>query len=241
VKALVKLEHRQKDAYLRGLHHHQMEPVWGGASDTAGVLRCACTHALVDCPGIPDADLLTILLEPLVDPDKTVRMEAARAIGQVGGPSAALLLRLRALLQKDEPEVLGAVYCALLSAEGERAITVVAAALNDGDDLAAEAAFALAEMRSPRALAALLTRFQAGADAWFGSALLSAVALTRLPEAHDFLIAMIARDAREAPQAIEALGRAAPAVELRARVEKAVTQTGSPRLAQALRLHVPGA
>jgi hypothetical protein len=32
VKTLVKLEHRQKDAYLRGLRHHQMEGTWGGVS-----------------------------------------------------------------------------------------------------------------------------------------------------------------------------------------------------------------
>jgi hypothetical protein len=84
VKTLVKLEHRQKDAYLRGLRHHQMEGSYGGLSDTAGALRGACTHALVDCPGLSDADLLGLLLEPLTDADKTVRMEAARAIGQVG-------------------------------------------------------------------------------------------------------------------------------------------------------------
>ena len=70
----------------------------GPPVDTAGALRGTCTHALVDCPGISDADLLTALLEPLTDTDKTVRMEAARAIGQVGGVSAALILRLRALL-----------------------------------------------------------------------------------------------------------------------------------------------
>jgi hypothetical protein len=241
VKTLVKLEHRQKDAYLRGLRHHQMEGTWGGASDTAGALRGACTHALVDCPGISDADLLTILLDPLVDTDKTVRIEAARAVGQVAGPSAALILRLRALLGKaeSEPEVLGAVYSALLSVEGERAIALVAAALKEGDDLAAEAAFALADLRTPEALAALVARFRAGADNWFGSVLLSAIALTRLPEAMDFLIPLIARDAREAPAAIEAIGRIAPNPELRARVAQAVEQTGSPRLDQALRQHLP--
>ena len=239
VKTLVKLEHRQKDAYLRGLRHHQMEGSYGGLSDTAGALRGACTHALVDCPGLSDADLLAILLEPLTDADKTVRMEAARAIGQVGGPSAALLLRLRALLAKDEPEVLGAVYSALLAVEGARAIELVAAALKDGDDLAGEAAFALAEMRAPEALAALTARLRAGADGWFGGVLLSAIALTRLPEAMDFLVALIARDAREASAAIEAIGRTEPNAELRARVEKAVEQAGSPRLQQAFRQHLP--
>jgi hypothetical protein len=240
VKTLVKLEHRQKDAYLRGLRHHQMEASWGPPIDSAGALRGACAHALVDCPGINDADLLAILLDPLTDTDKTVRIEAARAIGQVGGVSAALILRLRALLAKDEPEVLGAVYSALLSVEGSRAVALVAAALEEGDDLAAEAAFALADARTPESLAPLLARFRAGADTWFTGVLLSAIALTRLPEAIDFLLALIARDTREAPAAIEAIGRSAPNAELRARVEQAVAQTASPRLLQAFRQHLPG-
>jgi len=238
-KALVKFEYRSKNAYLCGMRHHQMEPVWGGQSDTAGALRGTCTHALVNCPGISDAELLTALLEPLTDTDKTVRIEAARAIGQVGGVSAALLLRLRALLGKDEPEVLGAVYSSLLAVEGAQAIPLVAAALKEGDDLSAEAAFALADLRTPESLAALLERLRAGADAWFGSVLLSAIALTRLPEAFDFLVALIAQDAREAPEAIEAIGRIAPNTELRARVEQAVEQAESPRLLAAFRQHLP--
>ncbi|MGA9072384.1 MAG: hypothetical protein WB424_19140 [Terracidiphilus sp.] len=244
VKTLVKLEHRQKDAYLRGLRHHQMEASWGPAVDTAGALRGACTHALVNCPGISDADLLCLLLEPLTDTDKTVRMEAARAIGQVGGSSAALILRLRALLgpavgDKEEPEVLGAVYSALLSVEGTAAIALVSKGLKDGDDLAAEAAFALADLRAPESLAALTSRLKAGADGWFSGVLLSAIALTRLPEAMDFLMALIVAETRQATAAIEAIGRIAPNAELRARVEKAVEQTGSPRLRQAFQEHLP--
>jgi hypothetical protein len=241
-KAMVKLEHRQKEAYLRGMRHHQMEPVWGGQTDTAGALRGTCAHALVDCPGISDADLLAVLLEPLTDADKTVRMEAARAIAQVGGVSAALLLRLRALMQgngDDEPEVLGVVYASLLSLEGASAVPLVAKALEAGDDIAAEAAFALADSRCGEALAALLTRHQEGADAWFGSVLLSAIALTRLPEAMDFLIAAVARDAREAPEAIEAIGRIGPSAELRGRVEQAIEEADSIRLGKAFQQHMP--
>jgi hypothetical protein len=243
-KALVKLEHRSKDAYLRGLRHHQPEPVMGGKSDSAGTLRATCAHALVDCPGISDADLLTALVEPLTDTDKTVRMEAARAIARVGGVSAALILRLRALLgpalrDQDNPEVEGAVFSALLSLEGTAAIPLVAAALEEGNDTSAEAAFALADLRTPQALAALLARLHAGADDWFRSGLFSAIALTRLPEALDFLIAFIERDTRDAPAAIEAIGRIAPNAELRARVEQAVEQADSARLRQALRQHLP--
>ncbi len=69
-KALVKLEHRSKDAYLRGMRHHQMEASWGAPVDSAGSLRATCAHALVDCPGISDAELLTALLEPLTTPTK---------------------------------------------------------------------------------------------------------------------------------------------------------------------------
>ncbi len=243
-KALVKLEHRGKDAYLRGLRHHQMEASWGPPVDTAGALRGTCTHALVDCPGISDADLLTALLEPLTDTDKTVRVEAARAIGNVGGVSALLLLRLRALLspeleQEGEPEVLGAVFSSLLSLEPASAIPLVAKALEEGDDTSAEAAFALADARTAEALAPLVARLRAGADTWFTGVLLSAVALTRLPAALDFLIAMIARDARDASAAIEAIARIAPSVEIRARVEQAVDQADSMRLTQALRQHLP--
>jgi hypothetical protein len=243
-KALVKLGHRSKDAYLRGMRHHQMEASWGPPIDTAGVLRGTCTHALVDCPGISDADLLTALLEPLTDIDKTVRMEAARAIGNVGGTSAALLMRLRAMLgpalhSDDEPEVLGAVYSSLLSLEGASAIPLVARALEAGDDTAAEAAFALADMRSAASLAALLARLREGADTWFTGVLLSAIALTRLPEALDYLLAAIAHDARDASAAIEAIGRTAPNAELRSRVEQAVEKADSPRLRQAFRQHLP--
>lgn len=240
-KAMVKLEHRSTDAYLRGMRHHQMEPVWGGQSDTAGALRGTCTLALVDCPGISDAELLAALLEPLTDTDKTVRVEAARALGQVGGVSAVLLLRLLAMRASKEPEaeVMGAVYSSLLGLEGAAAIPLVAKALEDGGETSGEAAFALADMRNAEALKALLARLQEGADAWFASVLLSAIAVTRLPEAMDFLLALIADDKREAAEAIVAIGRIAPSAELRARVEAAVEQADSPRLRKALHEHLP--
>jgi hypothetical protein len=238
VKAMAKLEHRAKDAYVRGLRHHQMEPVWGGSSDTAGALRCACAHALVDCPGVSDAELLTILLDPLLDSDQTVRIEAARAIAQIGGVAAALVLRLRAMIGKDEPEVLGACYSALLAVEGEAAISLVAAAMKEGDEAAGEAAFALADLRTVAALAALQKRFEAGADEWFGKILLSAIALTRQPEAVEFLLGLIESEAREAGTAIEAIARSGPSPDVRSRVEAAARATGSPRLLKALREHL---
>jgi len=146
------------------------------------------------------------------------------------------------------PEVLGAVYAAMLSLEGLEAIPTVAAVLNEevdeaGGDLAAEAAFALAETRLPEALAVLTARLggkgKAAPDAWFAGVLTSAIAMTRLPEAFDFLIGLVERDSRQAQAALEALGRIAPSAELRARVEKVVEATSNERLLDAFQEHFP--
>ena len=243
-KALVKLEHRHRDAYLRGMRHHQLEPVWGGVSDSAGTLRATCAHALVDCPGLSDADILRHLADLLVDTDKSVRVEAVRAIAQVGGLSAALILRLRALLgpvspDGDSPEVLGSVYSALLALDGENAIDLVAANMKDENDTSAEAAFALADQRSTKALSALVERFRAGSDPWFTSVLLSAIAITRLPEALDFLLAIVAADDSHAASAIEAIARTAPTPDVRKLLNAAVAQSGSPRLEHAFHQQLP--
>jgi HEAT repeat protein len=233
-RALAKLECRDKDVFLRGLRHHQMEPTWGGRSDSAGTLRATCAHALVACNGLDNQELLILFVEALVDKDKSVRVEAVRALAQLGEMAVAVL-RLRALIPGEDPEVLGQCFTALLAIERDRAIPFVAGFLEPGDDPAGEAAFALAEMRNPAALAVLLDRQKGITDEWFGGVLLSAIALTRLPQAIDFLLGMIEREEREAPAAIEALSRLAAGEELKARLERAVEATGSARLEKALR------
>ena len=242
-RALAKLECRDKDVFLRGLRHHQMEPTWGGRSDSAGTLRAHCAHGLVGCNGLDNQELLVILLHPLVDEDKTVRVEAVRALAQLG-EVAVPVLRLRAMIRTqppEEPEVLGQCFGALLAIERDAAIPFVAGFLEAGDDPAGEAAFALAETRTPAALAALMRRHNDFADEWFSGVLLSAIALTRLPEATDFLIGMIEREEREAPRAIEALSRVSTSDESRARLTQVVEATGSQRLLKALKDNLPPA
>jgi len=244
VKALVKLECRDAAVYLRGLRHTQEEPVWGGQSDTAGALRGTCTHALVACDGLSNPQLLDLLLEPLVDPDKTVRMEAARAIGHVGGVSAALLLKLRVLLRKEEPEVLGACFSALLSmdhSDKPGTIALVGEFLDDDEEAAAEAAFALAEIHEPAALAVLIKRRRKGADTWFASALDQAIVLTRLPEGLDFLLGVVGEDVRQATSALEAISRVHNSPEVLARVAASVARADSERVESAFRQFFPDA
>ncbi len=239
-RALSKLECRDKNVFLRGLRHHQMEPVWGGTSDSAGTLRANCAHALIGCDGLDSQSLLVLLLGPLVDKDKSVRVEAVRALAQLG-ELAVPVLRLRALIPGEDAEVLGQCFSALIAVERDDAIPFVAGFLEAGDDGAGEAAFALAETHSAEALAALMKCQQGKTEPSFGEALLSAIALTRLPQAIDFLVGIIEREEREAPAVIEALSRVATGEELRRRVESAVEETGSQRLLKALREHMPAA
>ncbi len=242
VKALVTLECRDPKVYLRGLRHTQEEPVWGGQSDTAGALRGTCTHALVACDGISQNDLLDILLTPLLDHDKTVRMEAARAIGHVGGQAAALLLKLRVMLRKDDSEVLGACFTALLGMKEINrldTIALVAEFLDDGEEAAAEAAFSLAETHDAAALDALIARRSRDVDSWFGSVLDNAIALTRLPRGVDYLLEVMNADPRHTSSALEALSRVYPSGEVRDRVAAAVARAGQERVQSAFRQFFP--
>jgi hypothetical protein len=121
-RALAAFEHEDANVFLRGMRHIQMEAVWGGKSDTAGTLRATCALALVQCRSVVESDLLAHLIDLMADKDKSVRVEVTRAIEQVGSPAASLLLRLRAVLGADEPEILGACYGGILRIEGAKAI-----------------------------------------------------------------------------------------------------------------------
>jgi HEAT repeat protein len=246
-RALAHFEHQDAEVYLRGMHHIQLEPVWGGTSDTAGTLRATCALALVQCHSLLEADLLTHLIELLGDKDKAVRAEVARAIEQVGSSSAALLLRLRAILDsnlksrkpgqhpEEEPEVLGACYSGILRIEGPSAIPWVARFLADADDPAAEAALAIAGTHTPQAFETLKQRFNNESDPWFCSVLLSAIALTRQDAALEFLLDQVRTESLQAEAAIEAILRSAPSEEVTRRLEKLAA--ANPRLSRAFAAH----
>ena len=232
-RALACLECREKDVFLRGLRFQQWEPVWGGKSDSAGTLRANCAHALIGCEGLSNQELLVLLLDPLTDHDKSVQVEAVRALAQLG-EVAVPVLRLRALAPGSEPEEMVAqCFSALLSIEGEQAIPFVAQFLKAENGVSGEAAFALAETHHAIALRALLTRYEAATDPWFSGVLLSAIALTRQPGGLEFLLGMIEREERMAEVAIEALARVAPGEDVRQRIETTVEETGSQRLRKA--------
>ena len=248
-KTLAAFEHQDAEVFLRGMKHIQLEPSYGGPSDSAGTLRGTCALALVQCRSLREPELLRHLVELLADKDKSVRAETVRAIEQVNSDSAALLLRLRAILDsnlrsrkpgdepEEEPEVLGACYSGILRIEGPKSIPWIARFLSDSDDPAAEAALAIAGTHSAQAFEVLRDHFAEESDPWFCSVLLSAIALTRQDAAVEFLLDQVRAESLQAEAAIEAILRSAPSQEITKRLEKLVS--GNPRLSRAFQKLFP--
>ncbi len=248
-KALHHLGCEDAGLFLRGMHTHQFEPVWGGQSDVAGTLRANCAHALVDCHELTHHATLVHLLDLVNDKDKTVRAEIMRAIAAAGGDGASLLLRLRALTPGSEepasrPEIVGYCYAGILALEGVSAVPFVARFLADRDDCSAEAALALGETRTPEALQALLACLQPPAEitsarSWrpqphlepdFAAALLTGIALTRHAKAIDTLIDLVATESNYAEPALEALATANFGDEVKKRLETVMAKVENTRI-----------
>jgi hypothetical protein len=213
-KALAAFEYQEPEVFLSGMRHIQLEAVWGGSADTAGTLRGTCALALVQCRELNSHRVLIHLTPLLADKEVSVQVNAARAVEQVGTDSAVLLLRLRAELATETPEMLGACCSGILGLEGPTAIAWVAQFLPGENDSAAEAAMVIAQTHTLDAFELLHRTFENTRDAWFRTVVLSAIALTRQPQATDWLLELIANDGPHAEDAREALCRSAPSTTI---------------------------
>lgn len=219
-RALVSLGYGESAPYVRGVRHIQLEPVWGGQADTAANLRGTCLLALPACADIRREDVLRLLVDALADPSDPVRVEAARALAQMGGEEGALLLRLKARMGDQAPQVTGQVFDALLALEREDAVDFVAGFLRHDDPAArAEAALSLGTSRLAGAVEALIDCWDKSRDAGLRQAALRGLAVSRSERALGFLLDLV-RDARvsDACAAIEALSVDRGSEEIRKRV-----------------------
>jgi HEAT repeat protein len=230
-QALIDLGHRESAAFLRGAHWVQMEPVWGGQEDTASALRGICLLALPACFDVRREDVFRALVEGLTEPAQTVRLECVRAIAEMGGGEAALLLRLKARAGDAEPPVVGQAFDSLLQMEGGEAVPFVAAFLDSPKpEVAAEAALALGACRLEEAEALLEAAWQKTRNPDFRDVLLRALSASRQPRAFDFLVDLV-KNARaaDAVMALDALSIHRQTPDLWRRVEEAV-QDSSPAI-----------
>lgn len=187
-RVLAAFEYQSYELFVAGTRHIQREPVWGTTEDTAGPLRGTCALALVQCRELTTSEVLRHLIPLFSDTDLPVRVNAARAMEQLGNDSAALLLRLRAELASDTLEVRGACLGAVLGLEGTPALPWAARFLQAEDDLAGEAAFLLAEHRSPDAATLLRQAFAAADSQEFRVTLLSALVAMRTASSYKTLL-----------------------------------------------------
>ena len=205
-KALRHLGHRGAPAYVRGIQHVQLEPAWGGRSDTAASLRGACALALTDCV-LEDLEILTYLADALADPIGEVRVDAAMAIEQLNRPEGALLLRLKVLSGDADPVVMGQCFASMLSLAPRGIVAFISRFLKSASqDVQLEAASALAQCRDPEAMAVLREFWQ---DTLLSTdvrqALLVNLGASPLREAADFLLELVA----DAPVALACVAVAA--------------------------------
>lgn len=233
---LSELELGSHELFLRGLRFHQMEPVWGGQSDTAITLRANCALALPARLELSDEKILGLLIDALSEnrgeADAPVRIAIFRAMERISSPSAALLLRLRAMLGGDTPEVMGVCFSGVLSIEGLSSIDFVAGFLAP-DDAGAEAALAISATRSLEGYEKLRKCFNETSDRWFCGVLLTAIALTRQEKAMEYLLELIREESFHAEAVVKAIVGAAPAEEWMIKLENAVSDT--PRLSRVLK------
>jgi hypothetical protein len=204
-QTLAAFEYQEPEIFLAGMRHIQLEGSWGGQSDCAGPLRGICCLALVQCRGLSNVEVLTQLTPLFADSELPVRVNAARAVEQIGTDAASLMLRLRAELGSDEPELLGACYTGVLHLAGESGLPWAAKFLRADapDETSSEAAFAIADTRSEAAFRLLLSTWKQARDADFRATLLTAIALTRQEAAYEFLLEKAAEGNRDARAALE--------------------------------------
>ncbi|NJL45954.1 MAG: HEAT repeat domain-containing protein [Leptolyngbyaceae cyanobacterium SM2_3_12] len=143
---MYRLECSNESVFLRGIRHHQPEPVWGGSEDTAIQLRRVCALGLV---AMNYPQIFVELADLLADPHPVVRVGAAEALAYTGDSRGALpLLRLKLKSGDDDARVISACLMGLLELAPVESLPLVVDCLYGDDEVVAEmAAIALGEAK----------------------------------------------------------------------------------------------
>lgn len=201
VETLVALDAREDEVYLRGVRHKQLEPAYGGSVDTAVQLRVSSAEGLMISI---HPDLGLEMTELLVDSETPARVAAARVLAASGRTEAEPLLRLKAHLGDDEPEVTSAALAGLLALAPRRSLPFVARFLGSDEPAVVEAAaLALGESRLEEAVPLLARRYDRGADRRLEQTLLIAISMLRREPGLEHLLSMV-RDGHQG-RAVQAL------------------------------------
>jgi HEAT repeat protein len=220
-RALYALDYDGVELYLAGMRHVQMEPGWGGSSDTAVELRAVCAMGLASTT-YPNK--LRQLVNLLVDPEWQARSGAVRAIAAVGSDTASLLLRFKALTGDKEPDVLADCFSGLLAVEGAEAVPLVTSFAEARHQEVREAAIlALGASRRSDAIDWLIERFEGVAHLETRQCILLSLATSRTEAAIEFLLGVIRRgSAQTSAMAVSAMDVNRADRRIQEEVEKAL-------------------
>lgn len=228
-KALAAMDQSAARVYFVGIRHVQMEGSFGSPVDAAAELRGVCAQGLARMlhPGA-----LQECVTLLADREPAARAGAVRAIADSGSSEGVLLLRLKALLGDRDAQVTAECFAALLRLAPAPSLEFVAGFLHGASDEVAEAAaFALGESHVAAAFPLLRKAWDEIVFPERRRTLLLAMAMLRLDEAVEFLLARMSEESeRSAADALAALGMYARDETIRARVEAAVAGRGSAAL-----------
>lgn len=227
-EALESLGYEHHEPFLKGVRCMQLEPGYGGETDTAARLRSVCAAALVRTGR--REDVLLELTTLLMDREPEPRRVAAQNLGfALSSEASELLLRLKVLAGDESPEVLGDCFSSLLHVAPERSFDFVVGFLANRDpDVMQAASIALAQSQlRARALPILVDRFRAGVGTESKEIMLSSIALARVPAAVDFLLKVAADEHPDlAAAAVRAMSSYRTDDELRERVRSIVVSRG---------------
>lgn len=232
VKALKRLGHADSGVFVKGVHHVQLEPVWGGEEDAAANLRATCALALLDCTDITREDKLWLIMPLLTERSASLPKDAALALQSLEGRESALLLRIKARMGDRDPTVTGQVLESLLRVEGDAAIPFVVEFLRSTDrETREEAALALGVSRLTGAVRALTDAFDQQRLLLDSELLCRALSISRHEEAFQFLLDVIrTHRLNDARAALNSLNVYRDSAELREKVAVAVGKRTEPEI-----------
>ncbi len=220
--------------FVKGIHHVQMEPIWGGSVDTAAELRASCAFGLVR---MGYRDVLSELAVLLADPEKVARTAAVQALGHCGSDAALPLLKFKALIGDKDAEVVGECFTAMLKLAPQRSVDFVAGFLESIDsDVRGAAALALGASRLHSAFERLRDQWQRSVHPDFRRVLCLAIASARFDAAVEFLLSMIVEQPPQtAADAIAALALYRQDAAVKGQVSAAVARRADPAISRAFR------
>jgi len=232
--SLHEFDYHDPAPYLAGLRHVQLEASYGPPVDEGAKLRAICAQGLLRTRY---AEALRDVLPLLVDPEPAARIGAVRALATNGGPSGALLLRLKVLTGDEEPAVLGECFSGLLAAAPESSLHFVAGYIDAADDAIAEAAtLALGDSRLPAACQILREKWSRTVRLHTRQTLLAAMAASRLDDAIAFLVELVeSANVQTVSAALDALSIFRGNDRVRTMISEAVEKRGHQQLTERFR------